>query len=173
MEQHRNSQTSLLSAIMGSPSPASVVAPQAGPPKLTPSVGPRKQRSGGQSRAIRRERKADRVNHTEKVQKQTAILKRKREQVLDTAAQLARIHLGLIPASENTKRTVAKRVNRQAENLVASGQEKDLPAAFAKIEESMLETIRQHDVLQAQKIQAQLGAAKQAQMDALKARLQG
>lgn len=185
MEQHRNSQTSLLSTIMGPTGLPLAKVRETGEPvtasdiqdlRAKPNAGPRKVRSGGQSRAIRRARKAGRANRTEKVQKQTAVLQRQREQLLDTAAAFARIWFAGPPTGQPKKgvsayERIRQRVYKQAEGLVESGKASSWEDAVEQIETSMRETIRQHDVLLAQKITSQLAAEKQAQMDALRSRI--
>lgn len=173
MEQHRNSQTSLLSAIMDGGKPAEAPKNLAAE-RSAASIrrGPQVPRGGGSySRAVRRQRKAGRVQRVEKINRGKQKLQFQREQKLDTAAQLGRIYLDLIPASDSAKQRVGATVERQAKQMVTRGEATDHADAVEQIKKSMLELIRQHDVLQAQKIQAQLGAAKQQQMDALRSRI--
>lgn len=166
MEQHRNSGSSLLSSIMQASS-GSVASPKAlAAERAAASLrhGPQQPRGGsGYGRAMRRARKADRTKKIQKINKGKADLQRKREQLLDTAAQFARIWFAGPPAGQkgtgkSAFHRVAERVEKQARNLEASGKAKDWDDAIAQIEESMHETLRQFDVLQAQKITNDLAA---------------
>lgn len=156
MEQHRNaSRSSLLSSIMEGTSPAAEAPKNLAAVRSEAAIrkGPRVPRGGGSyGRAVRRQRKAGRVNRTEKVKASTTKLKMERERVLDTAAAFARIWFAGPPAEEpkvgiSAYDRVAKRVMKQVDNLLATGRASDRNDAEQQIEDSMRETIRQHDIL--------------------------
>lgn len=179
MEQHRNSQSSLLSAIMGGgPSPEPANRPKnlaAVRAESSVRKGPQVPRGASYGRAVRRQRKAGREKRTGKIQQETAKLRLQRERLLDTAAAFARIWFDGPPAEQkkvgvSAYDRVAQRVEKQAQNLIDTGKASDHDDAIEQIETSMRETIRQHEVLLAEKAMAPFRAAKRAQMDLLQAR---